>query len=70
VSTVRRVAAPEEVVQQVRVEGTEALRRLREGVEGAIYCTFSTVGSSIFCVTRKFKRDLVQNGQVEGIGVT
>jgi hypothetical protein len=35
VSTVRRVAAPEEVVQQVRAEVTEALRRLRDGVEGA-----------------------------------
>jgi hypothetical protein len=39
-------------------------------VEMEHYCTFLTVCSSIFCVTRKFKRDLVQNGRVEGIGVT
>jgi hypothetical protein len=34
VGAVRCVAAPEEVVQQVRAEVTEVLCRLREGVEG------------------------------------
>jgi hypothetical protein len=34
------------------------------------YCTISTIGSAIFCVTHKFKCDVVQNGQVEGIGMT